>query len=155
MDMLAKYLFSTFNARRIDAEPSAEALVIKDGLAITRKTDVLMHSDMGERIGIRAIGGGFIKHLSKVGRQNFYGVSESCRVKTDEEMAKNIYSPLYEKGQWWTFDFEMYRSKYAIFVVLPEGYIPSSHITGIDWKKTTHAEAYEIMEAEADAACGW
>lgn len=126
----------------------------KDVILMTRKTDVFQHSDMCKRCDAHAVAGGFIKRHRKLETFKFYGESVSSRVLTDPKMVPFL-NRLVTEGDWYSFEHKMYNTKYTIWAVVPKDHEMDNRTTGITWKKSSHSEMEEVVEAETTAAMGW
>lgn len=152
--MQLKFLFGSIRALPVGMDSQIGNVKLADALVFTRKTDVYQHSDMKKLILFSPDTGGFIRKFDKPETMELFGESISCRVRTDESM-NELYATLISTGHWWKHQFKQFNKLKTIFVIMQPGYTPYSVDGSMEWTPTTHAEMYEIVEAEADAACGW
>lgn len=151
--MELKFLFGNTHLVKINHDDVKENAEIKPAILLTRKVDIVQHSDMANRTQFMGVtNGGFVRRFRKPSGSIWYGESVSCRVSTDESMEK-VYRALVEQNNYWYFEFEMYGEKHVIFMACPEGYYPCSIISGIEWKPCDHKEMYDIISVEDEANC--
>lgn len=149
--MTLKYILASTTTHH---EDTPDVYSPSDVVFMTRKNDTFQHSDMKNRCNVKAVAGGFIRRHRKLDTFQFFGESVSCRVETAPGLQPKLLE-LVKSGDWYTFEHEMYGSKYAIWAVVPKGHQLDTRVTGINWEKSSHHEMEEVVQGETTAAMCW
>lgn len=155
--MEVKYLWGTVIALVEGSEDIKDNWKFKEGLLLTRKTDVYQHRDMMKDVRCNVCYGGFAKRYRKPDEITFYGESISCNVGTPEdEKGNSRLMGSYLGARYWKAEFGEQGRKHTVFLLLDKALVPSKGFEeSKPWSESSHAEMREIIEAEFRANNGW
>lgn len=145
--MELKFLFGTVRVIEKNKEDVAENVTLKDCVVMTRKTDLIQHSEMASASFLHPITGGFVNNIRDRRKSHWYGESFSCRVRTDESM-EPMYLKLVTVENYWKMELKRLGKTYTIFMACPADYEPSSLLGDVKWHPCSHADLKDIVEAE-------
>ena len=145
--MELKFLFGTVRVIKKNDEDTIENATLKDCILMTRKTDLIQHSEMASATSLFPLTGGFIKSIRDRRKMHWFGESVSCRVRTDESM-EPLYTKLVTTENYWKAELIRLGRTYTIFMVCPVDYEPSCQLSELKWRPCSHLDLKDIVEAE-------
>lgn len=145
--MELKFLFGTVRVIKKNEEDVIENAKLKDCIVMTRKTDLIQHSEMASATSLFPLTGGFVKNIRDRRKSHWFGESVSCRVRTDESM-EPMYLELVTAENYWKAELIRLGKTYTVFMVCPVDYEPSHQLGELKWQACSHVDLKDIVEAE-------